>query len=255
VKKYARKKKYLIQNPQEAVTYLRTASPSYKSHIYQFYCDPSSVLGVLSLRFESEEDAKEVEADAALGILEDVSKDLRYKNRMLKRFGFPYMYDFDVEEVFRKCDKLVGKSLELSLMDGMSTQKVLKVLVYFESTSLKTAVLDLLEDEGDALKRVYRHAKNLVYLLKIAHAVFDASLRESLYNSLAPLLCKERASVLFYVQSRAYQTLLWDMDFFLREKSGFYLSESAEMPIRFFVKKFLKKERFCLAQQLKKALD
>lgn len=255
MKRFTYKRKYLIQNPKEALFYLRAASPSYKSNIYQFYCDQISNLGVLSLRFDDEDAWQDVLSDTNLEILANVTEDKRYKNRYLKRFGFPDMYDFELEEVYPKCDKLVGKPLELSLMGGMSAQKVFKVLFYFESISLRHAVRHLLEDEGYAVKMMDRHAKNIAYLLKIGRVLFDTTVLDSLYRSLKPLLGKDRTCLLAYVQGQTYQTFLLDMHFFLMEKSGFYLKKESEMPILLFVKKFLKKERFRIAQQLKKALD
>ena len=255
MKTFTYKRKYLIKNPEEALLYLRAASPSYKSRIYQFYYDKNADLGVLSLRFDDEDAWQEVQNDAALNILQNVSEDKRYKNRYLKRFGFPDTYDFEIDEVYTKCDKLIDQPLELSLMSGMSTQKVLRVLLYDENNRLQRAVEQLLNDEGSALKRVYRHAKNMAYLLKIAPRIFDATLLRTLYRTLRPLVCSKRSSVLCYVQSEAYMQLCLDMHFFLTEKSGFYCLKQAEMPIGFFVKKYLKKERFKVAQQLKRALD
>jgi len=71
---------------------------------------------------------------------------------------------------------------------------------------------------------------------------------------LALLVSHDRAILLQFVQSQIYATLLLDMQFFLREQSGFYLLKKSEMPLLFFVKKYLKKEEFRIARRLKKAL-
>lgn len=251
------KRRYLIQNPKEVVGYLAT-TPSYKKAIHQLYLEKhpsySDRFGVLTFHFTSLDQMKAFEADARLHILENVSDDKRYKNRYLSLFGLPLNYDFSLLDVFNKCQKIGLKELDFSFSQGMSTQKVLKVLLYREMQFLEHEVELLLDDHAKAVKNLSKIAENIRYILGIGSVVFDNTLVQCLQNSFEPFLNYDREALLKFVQSPLYKTLLLDMRFFLHEQSGFYLLPKSEMPLLSFVKKHLKKEEFRIAKRLKKAL-
>lgn len=258
MKKCTIKKRYLIQTPKEVVRSLLTTFPSYKKNLHQLYIENKPPLpekfGVMAMRFLSTKEQDRFEENLASFILLDVSADKRYKNRYLALFGLPQNYDFSLKDVFIKCDKLNVNELELSLLNGMSTQKVLKVLLYSEMLCFERAVENLLEDEANAPKLVFKIAHNMISLLQCSHRIFDPTLLEALIQAINPFLCKNREKLLNVVQSVSYSTLLLDMHFFLREESGFYLLKKSEMPILFFVKKELNKADASLVQKLKKSI-
>lgn len=251
------KRRYLIQNPKEVVGHLANTS-LYKKAIHQIYLEKhplhSNRLGVLTFHFNSLDQIDTFEADVKLHILENVSDDKRYKNRYLSLFGLPLNYDFSLPEVFKKCTIIGLKKLDFSFSDGMSTQKVLKVLLYRQIQFLEHEVELLLDDDAKALKNLLKIAENIQYLLRIGNVVFDGNLVQCLQKAFEPFLANDREVLLKFVQSPLYKTLLLDIRFFLHEQSGFYLLPKSEMPLLFFVKKYLKKDEFRIAKKLKKAL-
>ena len=235
-----------------------TTFPQYKKNLQQLFIEnhpeASKRLAVLGTRFYTVGEMEDFEEDLQLFVCEDVSGDKRYKSRYLSIFGLPRTYDFSLTEVYKKCDKIGTHPFEFSFAAGMSTQKVLKVLLYREMQFLGQEVALLLEDDAKAPKNIAKRAENICYLLKVATVIFDERLKESLTKAFAPLLSRDRSFLLSFVQKQSYTTLLFDMRFFLSEQSGFYLLKKSEMPLLFFVKKYLKKEEFRIAQRLKKAL-
>jgi len=258
VKKCTIKRRYLIQNPKEVVKSILTTFPQYKKNLQQLFIenhpDASKRLAVLGTRFYTLGAMEDFEEDLKSFVCEDVSGDKRYKSRYLSIFGLPQTYDFSLSEVYKKCDRIGINPFEFAFASGMSTQKVLKVLLYREMQFLGHEVALLLDDDAKAPKNIAKRAENICYLLKVATAIFDEMLEESLTKAFAPLLSRDRALLLQFVQNKAYTTLLLDMRFFLSEQSGFYLLKKSEMPLLFFVKKYLKKEEFRIARRLKKAL-
>ncbi|MDD3342153.1 MAG: hypothetical protein PHR87_01090 [Sulfurospirillaceae bacterium] len=257
MKKYTLKRRYLIQNPKEVVHSLVTTSLDTKM-IHQLYIENYSndtdTFGVLSIHFQSVEQINIFESGIKRHLVKDVSSDKRYKNRYLSLFGLPESYDFSLQEVFKKCDKIALTTLDFSFSAGMSTQKVLKVLLYREMQFLEHEVELLLDDDAKALKNIHKVAENICYLFSIGRVVFDNTMIVCLRKTLEVLLSESRATLLVFVQSIHYQTLLLDIRFFLHEQSGFYLLKKSEMPLLVFVNKYLKKEEFRIAKKLKKAL-
>jgi len=258
VKKFTIKRCYLIQNPKEVVKSILTTFSHYKKNLQQLFVenhpDASKRLAVLGTRFHSLGEMEDFEEDLKLFLCADVSGDKRYKSRYLSLFGLPQNYDFSLLDVYKKCDKIGVKSFEFAFASGMSTQKVLKVLLYREMQFLEHDVALLLDDDAKAPKNIAKRAENIGYLFHVATAIFDRVMKERLAKALALLVSHDRAILLQFVQSQIYATLLLDMQFFLREQSGFYLLKKSEMPLLFFVKKYLKKEEFRIARRLKKAL-
>jgi hypothetical protein len=258
VKKFTLKRRYLIQNPKDVVKSILTTFPQYKKNLQQLFIEnhpnASERLAVLGTRFHSLGEMEDFEEALKSFLCADVSGDKRYKSRYLSLFGLPQTYDFSLYEVYKKCDRIGIKPFEFAFASGMSTHKVLKVLLYREMQFLEYEVALLLEDHAKAPKTIAKRAENIGYLLKVSTAIFDEVMREKMLKTFAPLLSQDRARLLPFVQSTIFSTLLLDMRFFLREQSGFYLLKKSEMPLLFFVKKYLKKEEFRIAKRLKKAL-
>lgn len=257
MKKGTLKRRYLIQNPKEVIAYLATTS-FYKKAIHQLYLENHSRhtdrFGVLTFQFNTLDQINAFEADVNLHIIKNVSDDKRYKNRYLSLFGLPLNYDFSLHEVFKKCEMIGLRELDFSFSHGMSSQKVLKVLLYREVQFLEYEVTLLLEDDAKALKKLSKIAENIRYILGIGSVTFDSALIQCLQKAFEVFLNHDREKLLQFVQSSYYKTLLLDIRFFLHEQSGFYLLPKSEMPLLFFVKKYLKKEEFRIAKRLKRAL-
>lgn len=256
MKKERLKRRYLLQNPKEVVRYLATSS--YKKAIEQLYVEKESsdaaLYAVIAVCFRTQEHINAFETELSAYGLCDVSEDKRYKNRYLSLFGLPQTYDFSLEHIFKKLDKIGFQTFDFAFARGMSTQKVLKVLLYRQMQFLENEVALLLDDDAKAPLKLAKRAENIDFLLDNARVIFDEAMRERLRALLEPFFSQDRACLLTFVQSELYATLLLDMNFFLNEQSCFYLLKKSEMPIFFFVKKYLKKEEFRIARRLKKAL-
>ena len=258
MKKCTFKRRYLIQNPKEVVKSILTTFPSYKKNLQQLFIEnhphASDRLAVLGTRFNTLNELDAFENDLASFLCADVSGDKRYKNRYLSLFGLPQNYDFSLLDVYKKCDKIGTRTFDFDFASGMSTQKVLKVLLYREMQFFEHTVELLLDDDAKAPKNLCKIAENICYILNIGRTVFDGMMVERLMHKFELFLREDREILLKFVQHHAYATLLLDMRFFLREQSRFYLLEKREKPLLFFVKKHLKKEQFRIAKRLKKAL-
>ena len=235
-----------------------TAFPRYKKNLQQLFIEnhpnASARLAILGAHFNTIKERDTFEEDLDTFLCADVSADKRYKNRYLSLFGLPQNYDFSLFDVYQKCDKLGTKPFEFAFHSGMSTQKVLKVLLYREMQFLEHEVALILDDDAKAPRNLCKRSENISYLLNVSVAIFDEVLKVRLVRAFMPLRSNDRAVLLKFVQHQDYTKLLLDMRFFLREQSGFYLLKKSEMPLLFFVKKYLKKEEFRIAKRLKKAL-
>ena len=235
-----------------------TTFPAYKKNLQQLFIEnhphASDRLAVLGTRFNTLNELDAFENDLASFLCADVSGDKRYKNRYLSLFGLPQNYDFSLLDVYKKCDKIGTRTFDFDFASGMSTQKVLKVLLYREMQFLEHTVELLLDDDAKAPKNLCKIAENICYILNIGRTVFDGMMVERLMHKFELFLREDREILLKFVQHHAYATLLLDMRFLLREQGGFYLLKKTEMPLLFFVKKHLKKEEFRIAKRLKKAL-
>ncbi|AFL67620.1 hypothetical protein [Sulfurospirillum barnesii] len=259
MKKSPLKKRYLIQNPKEAVRTFATAFPSYLKLFLGLYLETDvskkEPLGVLSLRFDVPETLLLFERVCTSYILEEVSHKKEYKNRFLALFGLPCSYDFSLLDVFKRCDTLGATPFEFSFLGGMSSQKVLRVLLYRQMQFLEHTVALLLDDDAKAPKKLFHIANEIQEILALGEAFFDACLLQRFKEACVPFLSKQREQLLLCVQQEAYQTFCMDMDFFLREQSGFYCLERGDTPLLFLLKKKPKKENRAIIKRLRKALS
>jgi len=163
--------------------------------------------------------------------------------------------DFSLSDVFRKCDKVGVIKLDLSFQGGMSTQKVLKVLLYREGQFLEKCKQDFLENKPKAYKKLRKRIKNIGYFLYISQSIFDNKIMTYFFNQFLALHQKDKTALLHSVQSIQYAQLLLDFKFFLIEESHFYLLENSDMPILLFAQEKLQKEKFKMAKKLKQAIS
>lgn len=232
------------------------ASSSIKKNITSFYLDAQYPLGVIAFSFSTHKESRACEAAMIEYILLDVSDDKRYKRRYLELFGLPQRYDFDIDEVFNRLDKLGGHTFELSFHGGMSTQKVLKVLLYDASIALEHSTKKLLSDALNAREHLLQSVQALSEVLHVAHNVFDPitlkGLRER-FEVLEIIVREEEPETLkALIATQPYRLLLLDMSYVLFEESDFYATK--DMPILFFVRKYLKRHKYKLLKKIKKSL-
>jgi len=235
-----------------------TAFPHYKKNLQQLFVEnhpnASNRLAILGVRFYTFKELDTFEDDLKSFLCADVSGDKRYKSHYLALFGLPQNYDFSLFDVYKKCDKLGIKSFEFAFHPGMSTQKVLKVLLYREMQFLEHSVELLLDDDAKAPKNISKIAENIRYIFMMSSHIFDGVMKDGIVKAIDILMSEDRAMLLKFAQHDSYKAFRLDMQFFLYEQSGFYLLKKSEMPLLFFVKKHLKKEEFRIAKRLKKAL-
>lgn len=250
------KKRYLIKNPKEVVAFLAMASSSIKKNITSLYVDHLSSYGVIAFHFSTYKESLACEAAMIEYIIQDVGNDKRYKRRYLELFGLPQNYDFDVDEVFSRLDKLEGHAFELSFHAGMSTQKVLKVLLYDTSIALEKASKKLLNDLPEARRELIHTVDILNEILHVGQNVFDSMTFKRLkerFEVLALIVDEEDIETLkALIVTQPYRLLLLDLSYIMFEESNFYTTK--DMPILFFVRKHLKRYKYKLLKRVKKSL-
>lgn len=234
------------------------ASASIKKHITFISVDAHSSLGVIGFSFLTSKENVACEAALVEYLLVDVSCDKRYKKRYLELFGFPQEYDFDVNTVFERLDRLERSAgtLTLSFHGGMSTQKVFKVLIYQALIALQYATTDLLAKEASALKRMQKSFEKITELLALCAYVFDKETMERTYERLKILSHivyeEECETIIALVQTHNYRWVLLDLSYILFEESAFYAT--SDMPILFFIRHRAKKKSSKLVKKIKKSL-
>lgn len=251
------KKRYLLKNAQEVIAFLAMASASIKKNITSLYLDTHSTLGVIAFSFTHPKEALACEAALVESILEDVSLDKRYKRRYLELFGFVQQYDFDVSTVFERLDKLpIHSNFEISFHGGMSTQKVLKVLLYQALLRLEYTTTEFLTRQESPREALQNSFESIAHLLELWMYVFDKATLKKTHERLNALseMAHEEAyeTVVALIKTRNYRWVLLDLSCMLFEESSFYATH--DMPILFFVRKQLKKKPSKLLKKLKKSL-
>ena len=235
---------------------MSVASSSIKKNIISLYLDSASSLGVIAFCFSTHKESLACEAAMVEYIVIDVSDDKRYKRRYLELFGLPQSYDFDMDEVFNRLDKLEGHNFELSFHGGMSSQKVLKVLLYDASIGLEHASQNLLKDTPNAREEMVCRVQALREILHVASHVFDTLILVGLKErfEVLEMIIKEEEleTIKALIATKPYRLLLLDVSYVLFEESGFYVTK--DMPILFFVRKYLKRHKYKLLKKLKKSL-
>lgn len=163
-------------------------------------------------------------------------------------------YDFNVGEVFKRCDKIGAIKFKLSFHEEMSTQKVLKVLLYREGQFLEKAIRDLLEGEPKATKKLKKRVKKICYLLTLCGTMFDPAILLYCINHFVAFYKKDKKTVLPFVQSTVFQRFLFDFECFLSDENSFYLLPHNDIPLKSFIKYLRKNNDEKLAKTLKKTL-
>ena len=163
--------------------------------------------------------------------------------------------DFNLTDVFKKCDKIGAIKFDLSFQGGMSTQKVLKVLLYREAQFLEKRIQNFMQDKPKASKKLGKTLENIIYLFSISRGIFDNTVISSLLSHFLAFFQYDKKELCAFLISEPHQTLWLDFEFFLFDESGFYLLKKSNVPILFFVQDRLKKEDFRVAKKLKKAIS
>ncbi len=234
------------------------ASAAIKKNIAFIFIDRHSSLGVIAFNFSTPKEPLACEAAMVEYIVSDVSHDKRYKKRYLQLFGFPEQYDFDLFTVFERLDMLDknGGTLALSFHGGMSTQKVLKVLLYQALITLQYATTDVLAYKEAARKEMQKCFETLTELLGLWMHVFDEETIERTRERLKVLSAmvgeEECETINALVETQNYRWVLLDLGYILFEESPFY--SSCDMPILFFIQHKIKKKHSKLVKKLKKSL-
>jgi hypothetical protein len=155
---------------------------------------------------------KEVTPIDELAFLKEVSDDVRYEKKYLKDFGNPLNYEFDVAEVFQKCDSVGLKRLDLHFTKGMSSISVFRVLLYRLNQLLR------LKSEYDESL-----ARDIANLYEISIKIFNKKAVKTLLKNLKNMQRKEEYFL--------------DFDAFIRDETGFYRGKKADEVIYYFVRK------------------
>ena len=245
------KRRYLCKNLKEVVGLLSMAPEDLKQRVSFIYKE--GALGVVGFCFQSEKEALACEAALIEYIIRDVSAEKRYKRRYLEQFGLLEANDFDLEKVFVRLETLGETSFHFTFQRGMSTQKVLKVLLYHALIRLEAGVQQLKHGE-DTLKRVSKRTKRLVDTFALWRSVFDPvvidQILERLKSFYAVVLDKNGSIIVTFVESEAYRLLILDISYLLFDQDHFYAFY--DQPLGLFVQQQSHKNQ--VAKEIKKSL-
>ncbi len=250
------KKRYLLHNAKEAIALLAMASSSIKKHISSIFLDTNSASGVIVFLFETLEESIACETALSKYIEKDVSGDKRYKKRYLEFFGLPEHYDFELDEVFLRLDKLGAHAFGFSFHAGSSTQKVLKVLLYHSVVELEQNIQTLFASEDFSRKSIQKNIEQILGVLHLCQYVFDAKTIKRMKERFEVLLSifeeEDLETIKALIKTENYRLMFFDLGYLMLEESLFFATE--DMPILFFVRKRMKKEKSKLLKLLKKSL-
>lgn len=249
------KKRYLLHNTKEAVALLAMASTSIKKNISSIFFDTTTTFGVVVLCLDTYEESLACEAALRELIVKDVSEDKRYKKRYLELFGLPEQYDFELDDVFTRLDLLGSHAFDFSFHAGASTQKVLKVLLYDGIAQLERAI-QTLEQSKSHMSAITQAIHHVLQILHLCQYVFDRTIIRRMkerFDVLLDIFHKEDLdTICALVKTEHYHLMFLDLGYVLLEESFFFTTH--DMPILFFVRKRMKKEKSKLLKKLKKSL-
>lgn len=159
--------------------------------------------------------------------LVDITEDKRYDKEYLKLFGNPKKYDFDLQEVYKKCDDIGLERLDLHFKQGMSSGKVFKVLLYRLSQSFHLEVQAYFKDDT-RYERVREALAKLVFAFEISQELFHK-------KSIKRFLKNLQSLYLLLNHKDKMDRYLFDFEAFIHDSSGFYESKKANEPIFFYL--------------------
>jgi len=234
------KRKFLVKDCEVVKKYLRANSQSFK--LYKYTDKNSLVYGFKDFTYILEKYKK---IDILILIsdkniepfmkLDEVTKDKRYSKEYLKWFGNPTSYEFEPKEVFKKCDSIGLRRLDLHFMAGMDSIKVFRVLLYrlnqifslnYASFVNDDLSYDILQDSHKRLKAIYKLSKNLFY------------------NKITKLLLEDMSDLYILLSNEdKINRYLFNFELFIREDSSFYNKNKKNTPIYLFIKKNLSKSQ------------
>ena len=231
------------------------ASTSIKKAINSIFFDATTTLGVLVLCLDNYEESCACEAALREFIVKDVSEDKRYKKRYLELFGLPEQYDFELDDVFTRLDLLGSHAFDFSFHAGASTQKVLKVLLYDSIAQLERTIQTLEQSQPDK-PAIIEAIHHVLQVLHLCQYVFDRTIMRRMkerFDVLLDIFHKEDLETIgALVKTEQYHLMFLDLGYVLLDESLFFTTE--DMPILFFVRKRMKKEKSKLLKKLKKSL-
>lgn len=170
----------------------------------------------------------DLDLDDEIKKLEEITDNKLYSKEYLELFGNPKSYDFDELTIFKKCKDTGLDRLDLHFKMGMSSAKVLRVVLYrlhvlfnlnLELYKKEKIEYDSLEDIHTRLKKALKYAKDF----------FDK-------KSIKSLLLEVEDLYLLIKDSDTYEKYTLNFDTFLHEKD-FYNKKNSTEPIYFFDKK------------------
>jgi hypothetical protein len=227
-------KEYLQSGSQAVKVFEYAAKTSFfydfQDRIYVLEEYKKPLLGLNILVLISQKDAQ---LDEKIQNLHDITADVRYTKEYLKFFGNPSNYDFEVNEVFKKCDNAGLSRLDLHFLAGMDQFNVFRVLLYrlnqiftlrYSECEKDNSTFDLLQDSHKRLKNI----------LKLSKGIFD--------KKIVNLLTKDMSDLYLLLNHHdKMERYLLNFMLFIKEDSSFFESKKDKTVLYFFIKKSFKK--------------
>ncbi len=153
--------------------------------------------------------------------LEEITDDVRYKEKFLKLFGDPKKYEFDPKEVFKRLKSIKDGKVSLNLSEAMWTDLVFRVLLF----RLKQIFMMEIEEYLNfhiKYKRLEKHHKKLLKCIKLSKSVFDDEIVEKIIKSaedFSNLLDSDEDLERFFMD---LDQLIFEDNFYLKKRIPLY---------------------------------
>ncbi len=157
----------------------------------------------------------------------DVKEELSYSKEYLKLFGNPKRYEFELNDVFKKCDSVGLTRMDLHFQGGMSSEKVFRVLLYRLNQIFSIYFQEYLEYQKD-YELLLNSLKKLQMALHIAKALFSKRVIKTLLKDLQDMY-------MLINHFDKFEMYLFNFEAFIQDTENFYTHKKSHKPIYFFI--------------------
>lgn len=185
--------KYLSENSSTCKRYKYKDKNSYMYEFDGYSCVleeyKEKLAGLVLLVVLSEND---IVLDDFLSELVEITDDVKYTKKYLNLFGNPQSYEFDIQKVLDKFDRIGLVKMDLNFPMGVSTSKVFKIILYRLNQFYKS------DQQVKKLKKAY----------KLAKKVFDKEIIENLLKTIDDVDTYDLNFKAFIQETSFYETKL-----------------------------------------------
>jgi hypothetical protein len=163
----------------------------------------------------------------------DITKEVRYTKEYLKLFGNPSKYDFELEDVYKRCDSVGSSRMDLHFQGGMQSAKVLKVLLYRLNQLFKLSFEEYTQTQHE-YEELMKTLENLKYAFHLAKGLFNKKILKAFLQELEDIYK-------LINHTDKIQRYFINFEAFIKENTGFYETKKADEAIYFFLQEQVQK--------------